>query len=741
MSRNHYDSGISAFDVIKIAGSGTTINDFSTDTSLTDNSDSKISTQKAIKTYVDTQIVSAGNHSQIYYVGKSGHDTNNTGIHPLSPFLTIEKAITAINLLTPNETNRYTIIVHPGKYEENNPLTLSEYVTIEAFGEPHSTLIYSANDGASKPLFTVSDHSSINGFSLRAKSGANNNACIYLASENSTFRINNCIIDNLNDGTYDGIGIHVNNATECHIHASNLYFRGFCEHGFFAENGGIYVQGLFIDHAFTATNMFYMENAGHMSIHSVDLKSSNVVNGVQINDGTSYVNIIGGRFEGLTTAFLLTNTCASTTLIGIRSLGIKNLTGNILEALTSGVSGTFSAHASNVDRSKISLHATNSIQFYTEGFDTHLKKFRHMADLSIGKDGTGNSLQVGEGGSYTYNTVCKSYNGSVYADETGSTIDFPNTTAGTIIYFCDKNSYDVYGLHYNVTTAIVLGAGAIIWEYWDSASWSTINIMETQRSLSASNNNSSFGSTGLHTLRFNIHISDDMSVTTVDSIVGMWVRCRIVTGITTSPIITGGDVDATNRFAFCGSYAEIRSDGTRSYHGIARPLKSIECQFQRSNSGDQTLNISTSITAFPMADNVLSGVQKDTMGVIFRIIDEVDTSCSVKVGIIGYGSAAGATSENIRLDLSVSSVNSTSLFNGSNSEENQAMDISFDPYTQYTIVNAESQIFDISACVPGDIVFIQIERDGGAGSDTYGGNFILSSIHVHYHAWQDGGRH
>ena len=53
----------------------------------------------------------------------------------------IEDAISQANAKVPSSTNPVVILVQPGVYTENNPLTVPDYVSIIAFGDSNTTSI------------------------------------------------------------------------------------------------------------------------------------------------------------------------------------------------------------------------------------------------------------------------------------------------------------------------------------------------------------------------------------------------------------------------------------------------------------------------------------------------------------------------------------------------------------------------------------------------------------------------
>jgi pectin methylesterase-like acyl-CoA thioesterase len=68
-------------------------------------------------------------------------------------YTTIEAAITAAGLVA-GVNRRVAVLVYPGNYTENNPLTLPEYVSLVCPGRHEATILTCANAGSSSTFST-----------------------------------------------------------------------------------------------------------------------------------------------------------------------------------------------------------------------------------------------------------------------------------------------------------------------------------------------------------------------------------------------------------------------------------------------------------------------------------------------------------------------------------------------------------------------------------------------------------
>ena len=108
---------------------------------------------------------------------------------------------------------------------------------------------------------------------------------------------------------------------------------------------------------------------------------------------------------------------------------------------------------------------------------------------------------------------------------------FPGGTVGDIMYYGQDTSVSDTGPFSNIVknlqTAVAATSATFVWEYWDGSAWSTLST--------ASGDLKEWDATGIVAL--NWEIPSDWATTTVNSITGYWVRCRLsaASGWSTSP--------------------------------------------------------------------------------------------------------------------------------------------------------------------------------------------------------------
>jgi hypothetical protein len=113
-----------------------------TDGTLATNSDTKIATQKATKTYVDGRIPTASFMEKVYVNYQSGNDTTGTGSMD-KPFQTVIKALTTIT--DANINKPYAIYLGPGRQVETADVLMKPYTFL--IGDMQRTSYIRINGG------------------------------------------------------------------------------------------------------------------------------------------------------------------------------------------------------------------------------------------------------------------------------------------------------------------------------------------------------------------------------------------------------------------------------------------------------------------------------------------------------------------------------------------------------------------------------------------------------------------
>ena len=669
------------------------------------------------------------------WVAKNGNDGSGTG-DITAPYLTIKYALSTI---TDNDaSNRYTVFVCPGVYTEDNPIAMKSYVDVVAVSGANTVNIVASNTGSN--LIVGATVSEINGFVL---SGTATAALVYMATANGAFVCRKITFVDaqtgvlMNQATASGVVCYACVGWTTPITGSITTLFS-CTAGSLVAWDTYIVLDADIDTIAKADGA----NA-NVSFAGFSSTSTNVVNGLHVlNGGTIQV----------TAARILNAT------YGIRiGSGGGNVTGDntwiesdTYDLWTENGGAVVHGNSLNLSRDKLNLYDYENIYFF--GHDDFTHSFRVVQNMQVGQDGVGNKLNVGEGGQYLYHTKIKTYNGSTYADiDNGDPISFPNTSVNTAIYFGDTEPIPFYGLGYLMgATPINLGSGAIVWEYYDggTSSWLAFDTLNTLSDHSDTQAGASF--TGSNNKRYTVRLDQDVepgtgvsessssatgwTTTTVDGDSGYWVRCRISSAITTSPVFSYPRMK--------GNYSEFRTNGTRAFHGEARgATRAVADQgVNRGSALDEPLSVSANID-FAFAENELANGSTDILYFKILITEEMDTSCGIKVifELCTEQSPSGAD-ETAKLHFYSAHMKEGGTFDGTAGEVEQAFDFvasdGDDAYLSQRITMVDR--VDISTLVPGDVVYAILKRLSSESGDDLDGDVFLSNLFYEYRSWQQG---
>ena len=270
-------------------------------------------------------------------------------------------------------------------------------------------------------------------------------------------------------------------------------------------------------------------------------------------------------------------------------------------------------------------------------------------------------------------------------------------------------------------------------------------VMNTLTSYSNSYNGQSFiGEDGeVHTIRFDQDIktgvtesnatNTGMVACDINSITGVWVRCRISGAIDTSPVFSSTRIKP--------DYMSIRGNGTQSYHGEARAIKNVILPFGDSGGGgaSKTLDISANIS-YPFWNNSLVDATTNELYFRFVITEDVDTSCGLIMKYLYSTPYNGVADKVAKITVYASKIKSGDKFDGANTEVSQSCNFTYTANEAANLGHAHMVCdrVDISDMEEDDIVFIMIQREGGHGADTLTDTLDFSSAWVEYRGWQKG---
>jgi hypothetical protein len=289
---------------------------------------------------------------------------------------------------------------------------------------------------------------------------------------------------------------------------------------------------------------------------------------------------------------------------------------------------------------------------------------------------------------------------------------FPGVTAGNTIYF--GGDFEFPGLKVDTTTAIVLGgSGAIEWEYWNGSAWTDLPVMATKSTADYDQySNGTFGRVASEQIRFGQ--TTGWATTSLNDESKYWVRCRITTAITTSPVMQQVKLH-TNRM-------EINADGFIEFFGAARPTRDLVAPFKLaedlsgSSPGNEALTLASGITITPL-DNRFNNSALDGNGFLIVIPEGLSTCHPLEFTVEWIPKDSGSGDVEITFDYAI--LLPTDALDGTKAVTQLAVVTSVD--SDEDVPQTSTFSFVPETACPGDKLIYAYRRDarGSNSNDTY----------------------
>jgi hypothetical protein len=256
-------------------------------------------------------------------------------------------------------------------------------------------------------------------------------------------------------------------------------------------------------------------------------------------------------------------------------------------------------------------------------------------ELQVGYYASPRTFVAGSGPSHTYNmSVLTETPASVFTDRTSDASTllgtpfplFDGTAVGNRCYIGLTDTTVSEGPSaikvINIQTAIVLGTGALIWEYWNGAAWTQMYVLATQAEYSylPKAQIGAFDAVESQNIRFGNMPS--FGTTTVNGILAFWVRVSVSSAITTVPII--------NQIKLRSNTTKITETGFIEWFGKARPTGTFRWDSNLFHGADlpptdQDIWVSKDLSAGRVANTFTSGAN-ERVGLNMYLPEDIDTS-------------------------------------------------------------------------------------------------------------------
>ena len=371
------------------------------------------------------------------------------------------------------------------------------------------------------------------------------------------------------------------------------------------------------------------------------------------------------------------------------------------------------------------------------------RSFNVLAELHVGTFLHPREAVFGEGDSHILgmevlrNTNLEAGSWSSITDAlksaTGSTATlFTGNNINNAIYIGGMTPFP--GVKIDVTTAIALSSGELVWEYWEGSTWVPLRVMVTKAAAPyTAYATSAFSNVQNDQIRFG-----DVTGWSQKSLNGLnkyWARCRIVT----SPIST---IPAAESLKLHTNRTEINKDGFLEYFGSARPLQTLPEVHMRLTDdlsglspSNENIDFSPTVNLTPI-DNEFQNGAIDGFGGTFRVDERLDTSLPINVEVLWTPLGAGAGDVALSFTSTLAKVGDT--MNGSLPEVTSTEIESVSGQNDELILTSFQ--IDAKDYVPGDLVGWALRRDATGGTsptgDDFGANIAIMSIRATASFWR-----
>lgn len=632
------------------------------------------------------------------------------------------------------------VLVYPGTYAEN--ITIPAGVRL--VGYPASQQVIISGSDTTLPSVTMTNTSTLREVTVFGPTSGTGPA----------IDCRNLILNNL--VVIFGVVV-IGRGAGCGIQGAGLGVIAFLE---FYQNGGILTGPLInltsgnvlgiriIGNAGSSSSLIYIAGNTELSLsdilsnNSIFYSSNNLIecsssgaceiDSIITPDNSPYTNGIHITADGINLS--LSSSHLHTTDGGFDILIDSGLTGTGTEILIQG----------EIIKEKISVpigYSSGCLSYIIYGIDKGLNNDANVFfdnEVNIGSINNPSELAVGEGDSTTKNMVIFSYNGSTFTNNTTAAKSrinssfnlFSSVTGGNIAYFGETTPRQFYNIKVNLITPITIGSGEIEWQYYSSSlgDWTGVNVMSSQSTFPYIQQATGvFMSTGTQ-IRFDYNsINSDWTTTTINSQLAYWIRCYIISTITTSPVIQRIKL-GTNR-------TEINQDGFIECYGKAQTEITIpinEILQSLGNPSTASFNLSTNVSTLQLPFSQFAQNQNQGHAYKFILPYGVDTSRPLTI-LIQWAPNNNSNGTVVLFASLITNINQGSIVNGTLQEIQKSVSTAL--VSQDDILQLSTFIFDINTVEIDNIFILQISRNGGQGSDTYNNPIRILSTQVKAIIW------
>ena len=669
-------------------------------------------------------------------------------------YTSIQSAITAAISMTPTAINPILIQVYPGVYAETNPIIIPQYVTVRGMGR-NADVIVTPTTSTTAAIFQMSGNSALFAVTVNGANGIGG------IGVNAPSSIPFCSIRNVSANNVDiafrcsGVD-SIMLADYCSAFSTSTSNVGT---GFIVENSGTMRCSNCTASGLLGMNIAYgyICQGPNSMMNLFDVNVSYADTAFLCDEGTlgnlATMILVGGRASA---------TSVDAIKIGQYSTGnfssmtaYYSLSGNELNLSTD--TSTFIGIGNQIRSDKIIRIPGSTLIDQSISNIPGDEGIIMRAELQVGVFNDPRESSFGGGDSYTtgeyiftadtptgpftdHTTESISYTGSTFNG-------FNGTGAGNTLYI--GGSMAIYrGIKIILTGSMDLGTGTVIPEYWDGSTWSQLYFMSVDCDYPYYPHAQQLFQLGQYQYRFGN--MNGFTTSIINGILAYWVRFRIVTAINTVPVI--------EQIKLHSIRTEIESDGMITFFS-RYPTKRERLNYYvmsaspESNPGNQNIYLSDTIN-ITYVDNKLRNNQNDRIVCAFPTPKNLFTAIPLKIKVIWQNNSAGGNVELVvrnayTSDYADDTSNVSSLYTNSGDSPTTSPN----QLNQTFIVTAPSVInkqttntftinyFDVLGernGGEGDTLWMSIERNGSAISDSYNGDVNIAVLYLEYKVWNVG---
>jgi hypothetical protein len=639
---------------------------------------------------------------------------------------TLVDAINQVNALipAPSDADRALILAYSGDFT-SAPVVVPEGVTLVSVGGHETTKLIAST--ATAEFITLSASSVLKGFKVTGANGVGGVGVKVGA-----------VTADLNDVAFCDctIGLHLSGST---VHATLL--------DFIRVSGETLITAMLVDsvaqcrieslsikaqEGFRITNGVECDDSGtYISVGLIDIIEC--TRGIYAHD-SGVIDVSSGSVVNCATAVELASSAEITASLRIK--GSDNW-----DVLIADDTPTFTFTGGKLRHENLSIHPnadTNLVYISKTPGD---EAFKVAAELHVGSEKEPKESAFAGGDSHVRGMVvftntnleAGSWNNitnTVNVDDASSVGVFAGIGVGQCLYI--GGDYVFPGVKVKITTALVVGTGTLVFEFWNGSAWISFNSMSTDadppHDQYAQSNLTRVNS---EHIRFDIPSMSSWATKLLNGETKYWVRYRVVTAITSVPEVDIFKVH-TNRF-------EINASGLVEWFGTAEPQRNLQFSQRLADDltgaspGNVALELASGITIQPQ-DNNFSDNQVKGIGTAMPIPIGLDTSREIHTHVLWRPSTNNTG--DVELEHNYAVLNEGDLVNGTAPVTNYAKTTPIS--NQLDELIHTNLIMRIPDALPEGLLVFSILRDatGGNAEDTFTGAVEIIQFTIEGTFWK-----